>query len=285
MPNPEELLNITQNIAQQASDLIISYYNSPADWQITHKGQGEGDVTNADLAANKLILDGLQSACGTEQFAYISEETADDPQRLNYDWVWIIDPLDGTKGFIERSGEFAVHIGLVHHQRPVLGVVAFPESAEMYVALAHQGAFCQCKDGTKKTIATSAKTDLQSMIAIVSRSHRSAAMDYVLEKLPKHEEQHVGGLGGKFMAIATGKVDYYITIPDQSAPKDWDFCAPEIILQEAGGKATYFDGQPLLYNRPDLRQLQPIVASNGKVHQELCQQCLQAFTEFQLKHG
>lgn len=193
MPNLEELLNIAQGIAQRASDLIISYYNNPADWQITHKGQGEGDVTNADLAANKLILDGLQSACGTEQFAYISEETADDPQRLTYDWVWIIDPLDGTKGFIERSGEFAVHIGLVHHQRPMLGVVAFPAVGEIYTALVHQGAFCLSKDGTKQPITTSTKTDLQSMIAIVSRSHRNPAMDYVLGKLPKYEEQNVGG--------------------------------------------------------------------------------------------
>ena len=283
MPNLEELLNIAQGIAQRASDLIISYYNNPADWQITHKGQGEGDVTNADLAANKLILEGLQSACGLEQFAYISEETADDAQRLNYDWVWIVDPLDGTKGFIERSGEFAVHIGLVHRQRPVLGVVAFPAVGEIYSAMAHHGAFRLTQDGKQEQITTSAHTALADMTAIASRSHRNPAMEYVLGKLPKQNQQYVGGLGGKWMAIATGKVDYYLTIPDQSAPKDWDFCAPEIILQEAGGQATYFDGQPLLYNRPDLRQLQPIVASNGKVHQRLSQLCQQALREFE--HG
>ncbi len=284
MVNPKELLPLAQRIAQEASDLLLRYYNSPENLEIIQdKGAGEGYVTSADRASNDLILSRLQSACGTAEFAYISEETADDPQRLRYDWVWVIDPLDGTKGFIERSGEFAIHIGLVHRQRSVLGVVAFPVIGQTYYAIANHGAFCQHQNGTNQPIATSNKTDLHSMIAIVSQSHRNAAMDYVLSKLPKQAEQHIGGLGSKFIAIATGKVDYYLTIPEETAPKDWDFCAPEIILQEAGGCATYFNGQPLLYNRPDLRQLEPIVASNGKAHDHLCQLCQQAMAE--LKHG
>jgi 3'(2'), 5'-bisphosphate nucleotidase len=281
MPSLDELLTIAQTVAQEASALILSH--SPTSSPKIFKGEGEGYVTKADLEANQLILSRLQSACGTEQFAYISEETADNPQRLSCDWVWIIDPLDGTKGFLESTGEFAVHIALVHRQRPVLGVVALPALGEIYTAIAQQGAFRQTKDGRKEAIHTSSKTSLETMIAIVSRSHRNSAMDYVLAKLPKQEQQNFGSLGGKFIAIATGKADYYLTIPGNSAPKDWDFCAPEIILQEAGGKITYFNGQPLLYNRPDLHQREPILASNGKVHESLRQLCEQAMAEF--NHG
>jgi 3'(2'), 5'-bisphosphate nucleotidase len=124
---------------------------------------------------------------------------------------------------------------------------------------------------------------LAEMTAVISRSHRSEGMAFLLDRLPKRAETNVGGLGGKWMAIATGIADYYIMIPAKSAPKDWDFCAPEIILTEAGGCATHFDGSPILYNRPSLCQSEAIVASNGHAHSELAGLCQSHWQEFQLQ--
>lgn len=278
MPSLPDILPIAKTIAQSASELILHCYHQPQTITVTAKGTGEGEVTTADLWANQFILEQLQTAFGTEEFAYVSEESADDPQRLHYEWVWIIDPLDGTKGFIDRSGEFSVHIGLVHGQRPVLGIVAMPAQKQLYWAIAGEGAYMESAGRTQR-IQVSQTTSLPQMTAIISRSHRHQAMADLLARLPKQAEINVGSLGGKWMAIATGKADYYLTIPSTSAPKDWDFCAPEIILQEAGGIATYFDGSPIRYNRPDLNQTQPIIASNGHAHQELVKLC-QEYTNF-----
>jgi 3'(2'), 5'-bisphosphate nucleotidase len=285
MDSPITYLPLARLISWQASDLIMEYYQSGQNLQIISKGAGEGDVTIADRQANDLILRELQNHLGNTECAYMSEESADNLDRLQYEWVWIIDPLDGTKGFIEHSGEFGVHIALAYRQRPVLGVVVFPAHAQLYYAVQGQGAFQETQDGTVIPIRVSDRTQLTDMTAIASRSHRTPAMEFLLEQLPKRQEQQVGGLGGKWLAIATGRVDYYLTIPGESAPKDWDFCAPEIILQEAGGRASHFDNSPILYNRDTLEQRQPIVASNGHAHEQLCQLCSQGLREFSLQLG
>lgn len=285
MDTPLSHLPLARSIGWQASDLIMKYYHSGQDLQIISKGSGEGDVTIADRQASDLILRELQGHLGTVDFAYVSEESLDNLDRLNHEWVWIIDPLDGTKGFIDRSGEFGIHIALAFDQRPVLGVVVFPTENCLYYGVKGEGAFMETKTGTLSPIRVSERSQLAEMTAIASRSHRTPAMDYLLSQLPKHQEAQIGGLGGKWIAIATGKADYYLTIPGESAPKDWDFCAPEIILQEAGGQASYFNNGPIIYNRDQLAQLLPIVASNGHAHQQLCQLCGQGLSEFSQQLG
>lgn len=273
-----EILQLAKPIAEQASVLLMEYYQSPQNIRIMPKGLG--DVTNADLAVNEFLLTQLPQVFGRADFAYISEETADDPQRLNYEWVWVIDPLDGTSGFIQRDGQFAIHIGLVYRHRPVLGLVAMPAQQQLYWAIAGGGAFVD-RAGSTRPIQVSERRNLAEMTAIISKSHRTPPMDAVLKLLPKKAEINIGSLGGKWTAIASGQADYYITIPADSAPKDWDFCAPELVLQEAGGKATYFDGSPLQYNRPDLSQTQPIVASNGHAHAALVELCQKGWQGWQ----
>ncbi len=125
MMNLQEILTVVRPIAWGAGDILMQYYNAPESLDIQSKGD-EGNVTAADLAANDFILDQLQQHFPSTEFGYLSEEVEDSTDRLDKEWVWIIDPMDGTSNFIDRSGQFAVHIGLTYQQRPVLGVVGCP---------------------------------------------------------------------------------------------------------------------------------------------------------------
>jgi 3'(2'), 5'-bisphosphate nucleotidase len=271
MQNLNQLLEVVRPIAWGASDILMTYYRSPNTLQIISKGGDEGNVTSADFAANDYILHQLKYQLGTQDFAYLSEEGEDDTSRLERDWVWIIDPLDGTSGFILQTGEFAVHIALAYQQRPVLGLVACPSQGKLFTAIANQGTYLETPNGEKHRIQVSDKKEVKNMVAIASRTHRTVELDFILSRLPNIQELSVGSIGGKFGAIVESQADFYIALSGKSAPKDWDYCAPEIILTEAGGKLTHFDGSTLLYNKLDIRQWGNLIASNGHCHEELCQ--------------
>ncbi|WP_286395402.1 3'(2'),5'-bisphosphate nucleotidase CysQ family protein [Pseudanabaena mucicola] len=264
-------MSLVRPIAWGAGDILMKYYQEPQDLEIKFKGEEDGNVTSADLAANDFILSQLKQTFGTENFAYLSEETEDSIDRLDHEWVWIIDPMDGTSDFIRRTNEFAVHIGLSYRQRPVLGLVATPAQDRLFQGVLGNGAFMETRDGAKQLIHVSDKVNLDKMVVVASRSHRNYQLESILRQLPKAAEIAVGSIGGKFAAIASGKADVYISVSGKSAPKDWDYCAPEIILTEAGGQLTHADLSPLSYNNLELRQWGTIVASNGHCHDRICQ--------------
>ncbi len=271
MLNLNEIMSLVRPIAWGAGDILMKYYQEPQDLEIKFKGEEDGNVTSADLAANDFILSQLKQTFGTENFAYLSEETEDSIDRLDHEWVWIIDPMDGTSDFIRRTNEFAVHIGLSYRQRPVLGLVATPAQDRLFQGVLGNGAFMETRDGAKQLIHVSDKVNLDKMVVVASRSHRNYQLESILRQLPKAAEIAVGSIGGKFAAIASGKADVYISVSGKSAPKDWDYCAPEIILTEAGGQLTHADLSPLSYNNLELRQWGTIVASNGHCHDRICQ--------------
>ncbi|MDX2254271.1 MAG: 3'(2'),5'-bisphosphate nucleotidase CysQ [Pseudanabaenaceae cyanobacterium bins.39] len=273
MLNLKEMLALARPIAWGAGDILMKYYREPQDLEIHFKGAEEGNVTSADLAANDFILSQLKQVFGDEQFAYLSEETEDSTDRLSREWVWIIDPMDGTSDFIRRNGEFAVHIGLTYRQRPVLGIVVTPAQERLFQGIIGEGAYLESRNGTQQKIQVSDKTHLEQMVVVASRSHRNIQLETILQNLPKAAEIAVGSIGGKFAAIASGQADVYISVSGKSAPKDWDYCAPEIILTEAGGQLTHSDLTVLTYNNLELRQWGTIIASNGHRHHEICQIC------------
>ncbi len=276
----QEWMSWVRPIAWDATTTVLKYYQPQEDLQVRDKGGEEGLVTAADLASNSIILQGLYHYFDRDRFAFLSEETDDDLVRLDRDWVWIIDPLDGTTDFVNRTGEFAIHIGLAYQQRPVLGVVALPSVNKLYTAIVGMGATVEDRSGHCQTLRVSAQTELAAMGAIASRSHRSPRLDFILEQLPKAASLAVGSIGGKFVAIAEGRADYYVSVSGQSAPKDWDYCAPELILVEAGGKLTRFDRSVLSYNNPDVAQWGDILASNGHCHDRLCELSVLAAGKF-----
>ncbi len=281
LPDLAEILALTRSIGWGAAEILLTAQQT----SFGIEQAGESPVTTADLAANQYILDNLQSALGLQDFAYLTEETFQSQpsaDRLDRPWVWIIDPLDGTKDFIDRTGEYAVHIALAHQGRPILAIVACPEKDNLYYATSGGGAFVETrKAGAShiQPVKVSTKNQPQEMTIVGSRSHRDQRLEQLIQRFPCKDQRQVGSIGGKIAAIVEQQADVYLSLSGKSAPKDWDFAAPELILTEAGGRFTHFDGSPLLYNQPDVSQWGGILASNGQCHQALCDRAAEILAE------
>lgn len=284
MKDLQSILELIRPIGWGASDILRSYYrgHQQDDLNVEFKDNKEKDpVTEADLAVNRYILQQLQSQLNDEDFGYISEETYQKQDgKNNAEWVWIIDPLDGTKDFIQKTGEYAIHIALVRNKRPELALVAIPEAEKLYYAIKGGGTIVETRDGERKSVRVSECENPQDLTLVVSRSHRNEKLNYLLSKLPCQNQKSVGSVGGKIAAIIEQQADIYISLSGKSAPKDWDIAAPELILTEAGGQYTHFDGTPLQYNTGDINQWGGLLASNGKCHEMLCQESERILAEF-----
>lgn len=281
MKDLEKILELTRSVGWGATDILRSYYHQTGDNNLEVQYKQNEPVTIADVNVNNYILENLQAALGHDDFAYISEETYK-VEQAKQEWVWIIDPLDGTRDFIEKTGEYAIHLALVQETRPVLAVVAVPEAQKLYYAIKGGGAFVETRDGKSLALQVSSRERIEDLTLVVSRSHRNQRLNYLLQHLPCQNQKAVGSVGGKIAAIVEQRADVYISLSGKSAPKDWDIAAPELILTEAGGKFTHFDGTPLQYNTGDVSQWGGLLASNGQYHEVLCQEAeriLQAWEE------
>jgi 3'(2'), 5'-bisphosphate nucleotidase len=263
-----DLLDRTIELSHSAAAILRSYYRGSID-NLEVLDKTEGPVTVADKAVDKHILDGIQAICG-DSCGYLTEETyqAGDVE-LAQDWVWIIDPLDGTRDFIDKTGEYAIHIALTYKHRPVLAVVTIPESYRLYAAIEGGGTWMVTPDGVRKSVHVAWGKQLTDLVVVASRNHRSEELVRLLAQLPCQQQRTVGSIGCKIAAIVEHDADVYVSLSGKSAPKDWDFAAPELILTEAGGKFTYADGSLIQYNSGDVSRWGCSIASNGEWHQEL----------------
>lgn len=270
MKDLEDILAIARSIGWGASYILRSYYYGKNKEALEIQGT-EDPVTAADIAVDRYILERLQTNLGHQEFAYISEETykSQSSQPIHQPWVWLIDPLDGTRDFIEKTGEYAIHIALVKDGRPVLAVVACPEAEKLYYASLGKGTFVETRDGKVSPVQVSKRNVIEELTIVASRTHRNERFDQLLQRLPCKNQKHVGSIGGKIATIVEQQADVYIALSGKSAPKDWDLAAPELILTEAGGEFTHFDGTPLMYNQGDVSQWGGLLASNGQCHAKL----------------
>jgi 3'(2'), 5'-bisphosphate nucleotidase len=263
-----DILERTIELSWTAAAILKAYYRgSREDLDVLDKA--EGPVTVADRAVDRHILAGIQGMCG-DSCGYLTEETyqTGDAQ-LPQDWVWIIDPLDGTRDFIDKTGEYAIHIALTYQHRPVLAVVAIPESDRLYAAIVGVGTWQITSDGVRTAVTVARTKELTDLIVVASRNHRSKRLVQLLAQLPCQQQIEVGSIGCKIAAIVEQRADVYISLSGTSAPKDWDLAAPELILTAAGGKFTHQDGTPLQYNQGDVTQWGCAIASTGEWHQQL----------------
>ncbi|AFZ18048.1 3'(2'),5'-bisphosphate nucleotidase CysQ family protein [Allocoleopsis franciscana] len=277
----EEIVAIARSVGWGAADILQSYYRGHTDdssLELKIEEKKDGPVTAADVAANHYILQKLQEAFDPETFGYLSEETYKSLSEqtkeslVNTPWVWIIDPLDGTRDFINKTGEYAIHIALVHQGRPIVAVVVWPEAEKLYSATLGGGTFVETPEGAKTPIRVSSRDAIANLSLVASRTHRDERFNQLLAQLPFKTKHYVGSVGCKIATIIEQQADVYISLSGKSAPKDWDMAAPELILTEAGGQFTHFDGTPLMYNQGDINQWGGLMASNGFCHQELCTQ-------------
>ena len=262
----EEILAIARPIRWGAAEILRSYYRG----KVAVEDKKDGPVTSADLAVNHYILENLQSSLNDDDFGYLSEETYQGTEPLHQSWVWIIDPLDGTRDFIDKTGEYAIHLALAYQGRPVLAVVAVPEAEKLYCAIAGKGTFVETGGGQAKPIRVSQRSVMEELYLVASRTHRDERFQELLDRMPFKARNYVGSVGCKISTILEQHSDVYISLSGKSAPKEWDFAAPELILTEAGGKFTHFNGDPLTYNKGDVKMWGGLMASNGPCHEALC---------------
>lgn len=252
-------------LARKAGESILDFYENG--FKIEEKIFADNfsePVTIADRTASKIIVESLTEAFPDD--GILSEEEFDDQQRLGKKRVWMIDPLDGTKGFIEKNGDFAVQIGLAEHGASILGVVFLPLENVLYFASYGGGAFMIEKDEEPQRLRVSEKSDLGEMVLASSRNHRSPRMNRVVEQFGLKKEIRRGSVGIKIGLIARQTADLYIHLSPRT--KQWDTCAPEIILREAGGEMTDLFGEKIIYNTSDVHNYNGVLASNGISHEE-----------------
>lgn len=221
-------------------------------------------VTAADREASQIIVNGLSDRFPGD--AILSEEEIDELHgRLASERVWIIDPIDGTSGFIKKDGDFAVQIGLAEKGTAIVGVVYLPARDVLYFASKGKGSFVSADGGPPVRLGVSGKTAFDEMDIAVSRDHRSPKMSRIIDKLGLRNEVRRGSVGVKIGLIAEQSCDLYIHLSHRT--KFWDTCAPQIILEEAGGKVTDLFGNEFRYDLGDVLNLNGIVASNGIAHE------------------
>ena len=179
----------------------------------------------------------------------------------------MIDPLDGTNGFIDGNGDFAVQIGLAQDGQCVLGIVYQPITGVLYHAVRGQGTWIRRPNLKPERAAVSDQKELSLMRLAASRSHRSSRMDKVVKAFRVKEEVRRGSVGIKVGLIIELQCDLYVHLSPRT--KQWDSCAPEIILTEAGGRFTDLFGRPLRYNSPEVQNRNGIIASNGVAHDRI----------------
>ena len=259
----EKELETAIDLAKKAGDVILDFYANgcEAEEKIFEDNFSE-PVTIADRTASKIIVEGLSAAFPGD--GILSEEEFDDKTRLEKMRCWIIDPLDGTSGFIERTGDFAVQIGLAENDAAILGVVFMPLQNILYYAVKDEGAFVVENNEEPQILHVSEKTDLAEMLLASSRNHRSPRMSQVVEKFGLKAEVQRGSVGLKVGLIAQKKADLYIHLSPRT--KHWDTCAPEIILKEAGGEMTDLFGNRIIYNISDVHNHNGVLATNGVSH-------------------
>ena len=270
-----EILKLARSVGWGAAEILSSYYHGgeKEDQLDVNEDKKDGPVTTADLEANHYILGKLQAELGTEEFGYLSEETFDvkKAEPVAKDLVWIIDPLDGTRDFIDKTGEYCLHIALAERGRPIIAIVAIPEAGKLYYASQGNGTFVETRDGQITPIQVSDRSTPEELYLIVSRTHRDQRFQKLIDALPLKGKKYMGSVGGKISTILEQESDVYISLSGKSAAKDWDFAAPELILTEAGGKFTYDNGEAVFYNQGDVRKWGCIMATNGHCHELLCE--------------
>ena len=231
MKDLEQILAIARDVGWGASYLLRSYYNGEInDGNLEIHNKKDGPVTVADIAVNNYILDRLKTNLGNQDFAYISEETYDLQRagQSSQPWVWIIDPLDGTRDFIERTGEYAIHIALVKDGRPVLAVVAWPEVEKLYYATLGSGTFVETRDGKVTPLQVSERQVLEDLTLVVSRTHRDRRFNHLLQHLPCRNQHHVGSVGCKIATIVEQRADILYFLIWQVCPQRLGFSRPRV---------------------------------------------------------
>ena len=251
-------LDLAIKAAEEAGNTILKIYEK--DFK-TFTKTDNSPVTDADLQSNKIIKEILS----VTKHSILSEEDVDDKTRLSNDIIWIIDPLDGTSDFIDKTGEFTVMIALVENQKPILGVIAWPTEKTLFVAQKNAGAF-RYSDNEWEKISVTKISELPKCRTIGSRHHLSDKEKDFIEKIGIKDFTSIGS-SLKVGKISSGQAEVYITTTNKM--KEWDTAASHCIISEAGGKMTDMLGNELTYNNENVYHQNGILVTNGLIHEKI----------------
>ena len=265
MLNVNELIETVKQIAVDAGAEILKVYNDEQNFGITIK-KDNSPLTIADQRSNKVICDGLKKL--SPQIPIISEENKEIPYttRKTFDYAWLVDPVDGTKEFIKRNGEFTVNIALIKKGEIILGVVYVPVSGELFWATKGNGAFVLVEGNNpipQRLSAPAFSMEDESLSVVCSRSHLNEDTANFIGRL-RNPQKVSKGSSLKFLILAQGGAHVY---PRLAPTMEWDTGAAQIILEEAGGKVINVETNlPLDYNKENL--LNPHFIAYGNVQKE-----------------
>lgn len=248
-------------IARQAGDILMEIYAT--DFGVAYKTRSD-PVTEADTRANAYIVQELRESFPAD--GVVAEETEDQSDALGGGRCWYVDPVDGTKEFVAKNGEFAVMLGLAIDGEATLGVVFQPQHDKLYAGVVGHGAYLE-ERGARRELQVSTVSDPSKLKLVVSRSHRGEPIGEVMAMLGIKRESRSGSVGLKVGLIAERRADLYLHMSNKSS--QWDACGPEAVLRAAGGRFSDLDGAAYRYGGTDMRNDRGILACNAAAYDEV----------------
>ena len=277
--NITKLIDDIRILSWQAADILLYYSELLEDENykvdIIKNDKGEDPVTLADLKVNELIIKKINEKYKNIHWDILSEENvkiSSDSSDIKSDWIWVLDPLDGTKDFIQGTGNYAMHLALNFKGKPYIGFVLIPDRNQLWISDGEK-TWCEKRNGSKYEPNFTINKNIQEMTLVTSKNHRNEMLKNLIQKINFRKVEIMGSIGCKVASIVRGDSDIYISLslPGKSSPKDWDFAAPESILKAAGGKITNLDNEELSYGQTGYEQGGIIVAtSNSNTHGRIC---------------
>lgn len=282
LPSGLDIKNLIDDLrifSWEASETLLYYAQILKDTNnksnILKNDNEEDPVTLADLKVNEIIIKRINEKYKDIDWEILSEENVkiSSQQCSNKsDWIWVLDPLDGTKDFIQGTSNYAMHLALNFKQKPFIGIVLIPEKDQLWIADGEK-VWCEKRDGSKIKPNLSKNKSLKEMVLVTSKNHRNQTLQKLIKRINFNHVMVMGSIGCKIASILRGESDIYIclSLPGKSSPKDWDFAAPEAILKAAGGAITNLDNKELSYGKSNFEQGGVILASNNiNIHERIC---------------
>ena len=285
-----DLIDNLRSLSWEAADILLYYANIIKKLEQKNeilKNKNNNDpVTLADLEVNELIINRINQTYQDTNWEILSEENFKIQSNYfnNVDWLWVLDPLDGTKDFIQGTQNYAMHLALNYKRKPYIGIVLIPEKDELWISDGEK-IWCENRDGNIRKQNISETNILEKMTIVTSKNHRNQKLKDLIEKINFKKTILMGSIGCKVASIIRGESDIYIalSLPGKTAPKDWDFAAPEAILKAAGGSITNIDNEELVYGSTDLKHSGIIIASNNKKnHKRICSEVKEIIKEYNI---
>ncbi len=275
----DNLIDDIRILSWQAADILLYYSklleSNDSKINILKNHNEKDPVTLADIKVNEMIIKNINEKYKNINWDILSEENEKTSSKIfnsKNDWIWVLDPLDGTKDFIQGTGNYAMHLALNFKQKPYIGFVLIPDKNQLWISDGEK-TWCEKKDGSKYNPFLFHNKNLQEMTLVTSKNHGNEILRNLIKKINFSKVEIMGSIGCKIASIVKGDSDIYIclSLPGKSSPKDWDFAAPEAILKASGGAITNLDNQELCYGKNSFEQGGIIIATkNRKTHSSIC---------------